>query len=204
MELTCLILGYLFGCFLTADLVARLKTGKWARDIGTKNPGMANIGSLFGAKYAFVVLLGDILKTLIPCLIAASIFPGYDRIIFLWVGCGVTIGHNAPFWTKFKGGKGVTTTCSTLIIYDPFWGTVACLIGFLVVLLTKYLCFGAPAIPLSYLAISIITNAEFTVIVLVLFLSVMMVDRHGPPMWRALHGNEPRVDLIARFKAHRS
>ena len=36
----CLLAGYLFGGFLTAEVVARCTAGVSARDIGTGTPGM--------------------------------------------------------------------------------------------------------------------------------------------------------------------
>ena len=44
-RLACILLGYLFGSFLTAEVVARVVSGKSARQLGTGNPGMAKGGS---------------------------------------------------------------------------------------------------------------------------------------------------------------
>ena len=41
LRVLCLGAGYLFGCFLTAEIVARCTAGCSAREIGTGNPGMA-------------------------------------------------------------------------------------------------------------------------------------------------------------------
>ena len=41
-RLVCILIGYLFGCVLTANIVARQRTGRSAFDIGSGNPGMAN------------------------------------------------------------------------------------------------------------------------------------------------------------------
>ncbi len=38
-RLACILLGYLFGSFLTAEVVARVVSGKSARQLGTGNPG---------------------------------------------------------------------------------------------------------------------------------------------------------------------
>ena len=52
MEITlrifCLAAGILFGSFLTAEYVARRLTGRTARDLGSGNPGMANIMATLG------------------------------------------------------------------------------------------------------------------------------------------------------------
>ena len=49
-RLACILLGYLFGSFLTAEVVARVVSGKSARQLGTGNPGMANIATHLGKK----------------------------------------------------------------------------------------------------------------------------------------------------------
>ena len=38
-RLACILLGYLFGSFLTAEVVARVVSGKSARQLGTGEPG---------------------------------------------------------------------------------------------------------------------------------------------------------------------
>ena len=55
-RLLCLLLGYLCGCFLTAELVARARTGKSAAALGTGNPGMANLAHELGKGWGAVVL----------------------------------------------------------------------------------------------------------------------------------------------------
>ena len=39
-----LLIGYAFGCFLTADVVCRRLAGKPVFQVGVGNPGMANVG----------------------------------------------------------------------------------------------------------------------------------------------------------------
>ena len=56
-----LLIGYCFGMFLTADLVALKYTGHNASKIGTTgNPGMANIMANLGMKAGLIVLVGDL------------------------------------------------------------------------------------------------------------------------------------------------
>ena len=64
VRLFCFIIGYVCGGILTAEFVARKFTGKGAAEIGTGNPGMANIMGQVGKKAGFIVLAGDIAKTL--------------------------------------------------------------------------------------------------------------------------------------------
>ncbi|MGI6216260.1 MAG: glycerol-3-phosphate acyltransferase [Coriobacteriales bacterium] len=198
-RLICLAIGYLLGCILTADIVAKAKTGKPARKLGTGNPGMANIGALFGKKYAGIVLAGDIVKVIAAVVIARLLFPELGSLAALWAGCGTVIGHNFPFWTGFKGGKGVTVTCATMILFDPVWGVICCLIGLAVSAATKYLPIGAVMIPTTFLIPTAIFHST-EALLLVVFLTAMMFLRHGKPLARALRGKERKVDVAKNLK----
>lgn len=195
----CVVIGYACGCFLTADIVARKVIGKSAFDIGSCNPGMANVASQAGVGPAAVVLLGDIAKTMLACWLCWFLFMDSGRVVILYAGCGVTIGHNFPFWTRFRGGKGVATTCTAIFCFDPLWGLLACIVGLIVSAASKYLPYGAIAIPVSFLIPTYpLYGLEATL--LVLFLSLMMLSRHWRPMRNAMAGNEPQVDLIGQVR----
>ena len=144
----CLAIGYAFGCFLTAEVVARIKTGRDARVLGSGNPGAANITSHLGLAWGFITLLGDIAKTAIPCFLCSYLlFPELGGLAILYAGLGAALGHNFPFWNGFHGGKGIAVTCSFLVFFSPLWGLLACVLGLCIVLISGYLYIGALAIP---------------------------------------------------------
>lgn len=146
-----LLIGYVFGMFLTADLVAWHYTGHNASTIGTTgNPGMANIMANLGMKAGLIVLAGDLLKCAIAILISWLIFRDPQKADILFAGLGATLGHDFPAWRKFRGGKGVTCSCLAIVWYSPLWGLIAVLAGLVVVLISKYLCIGGIAIPVVF------------------------------------------------------
>ena len=53
------VFSYLSGSILWAIIATKI-SGKDVRQLGTKNPGMANTTLQLGAKYGIVVLIGDI------------------------------------------------------------------------------------------------------------------------------------------------
>ena len=146
-RLLCLLVGYLCGCFLTAELVARARTGKSAAALGTGNPGMANLAHELGKGWGAVVLAGDIAKTALAFGLCRALFPALGGLSGLWAGLGAVLGHNFPLWRGFRGGKGVAVTCAALILFSPLWGTAACLAGLAVTLLSGWLPLGAVVIP---------------------------------------------------------
>ena len=217
-RVVCILIGYLCGCVLTANIVARRKAGKSAFEIGSGNPGMANIGSQFGAGSGAVVLLLDIAKTIVAVVIAGVwcraffagsafttvvvaspahlAFPDSGTLATFYAGLGATIGHNFPFWHRFSGGKGVTTTCSAIILFHPVAGVIACLIGLGIVLVTSQLCYGAVVIPVAFIVALVIMHAPGEVLAIAIVLLVLMLIAHGGPCIRALQGREPETRLL--------
>lgn len=147
-RLACILLGYLFGSFLTAEVVARVVSGKSARQLGTGNPGMANIMAQLGKGAGLLTLAGDTLKTVAACGAAYyATAPLIGQASILYAGLGAVLGHNYPAWAGFRGGKGVAVTCVWLVLYLPFWGTLCCIAGGALVLWLGYLPLGAVVIP---------------------------------------------------------
>lgn len=146
------LIGYVFGCFLTAEFIARKFAGKPVAEIGpTGNPGMANVMDALGFKIGILVLLGDLLKCVLAMLLSAFLFRGKAGwIVTLYAGLGCTIGHDFPFWRRFRGGKGVATSSAAISIFDPVCSVIAHVVGIAVTLATKYLCLSGPAVPLAF------------------------------------------------------
>ena len=192
LAVICTVIGYLCGCFLTAELAARLAEGKSASEIGSGNPGMANIMANLGKKAGFFVLAGDVGKTLIAFGVSWLLAGGLlGRETFLWAGLGVVLGHNFPFWKKFRGGKGVAVTCTWLIFFMPVWGTVSCIAGGAVVLATGYLPLGAVLIPLLGTCFAFFSQGIMTGIFFLLSL-LLKLSRHYRGLLRIVRGTEER------------
>lgn len=141
----CLVIGYLFGSFLTAEVIAQAWAHTSIFKLGDGNPGMANLGHELGTKAAIICLAGDILKTVAAVLTARALFPDMGILATAWAGLGTTLGHCFPFWHHFRGGKGVTTISSTIILMSPLWGILAGVVSVVTIVLTGYLSVGALA-----------------------------------------------------------
>lgn len=191
-RLFCVLIGYAFGCFLTAELVAWRCAGKPCAEIGTGNPGMANLMTELGFWPGVAVLAGDTAKTATACIISAWLFPALGlRLAALYAGFGAALGHNFPLWKKFRGGKGVAVTCMALIIASPLWGTLSNIAGMLVVFSTGWLPLGAVVIPAAYTALAFWRYGPETG-VLALALALLMLGRHSDGLKRMAAGTEPR------------
>ena len=138
-------MGYVFGLFQTGFIYGRSK-GIDIRQHGSGNSGSTNALRVMGVKAGLIVFMGDFLKTVIPCFLVRILFrsqPGYIYVLILCAGFGVILGHNFPFYLKFKGGKGIAATAGIMFSLD--WRlTAGCLLVFvLIVAVTRYVSLGS-------------------------------------------------------------
>ena len=105
-----IVVAYLLGSISTAIIVCKLMGLPNPREGGSGNPGATNvlrIGGEKGKKAAAITLVGDMLKGLLPVLIAHWL--ELSTLMIVLVGFAAFIGHLYPVFFQFKGGKGVAT-----------------------------------------------------------------------------------------------
>jgi acyl phosphate:glycerol-3-phosphate acyltransferase len=116
--------GYLAGTFPTADMVSRYavrRNGEKAVDLraaGTGNPGTLNAAKVLGWRWGAVVLAGDLVKGALASVAGRAV--GGDNGAYA-AGSGAVIGHCAPVWNGFRGGKGVATSAGTSLVCFPVY-----------------------------------------------------------------------------------
>ncbi len=113
-----ILLGYIIGSISFAYLFTYFLIGKDIRNIGTKNPGAANVARQIGKKWGIIVWIGDTLKGAGSMAIAKSL--GITNEIFLTIiGISAVLGHCYPVFLKFRGGKGIATMGGVMLYLAP-------------------------------------------------------------------------------------
>lgn len=107
------LFGYLLGSVSTAIITCRLMGLPDPRSEGSRNPGATNVLRLGGKKAAAITLFGDMLKGLLPVLIALSL--GMSDAVIATCGLAAFLGHLYPLYYGFQGGKGVATLLGVLL-----------------------------------------------------------------------------------------
>lgn len=157
----CLALGYVFGLFQTGYLYGRAH-GIDIRSQGSGNSGTTNALRVMGKKAGLIVFAGDFFKTLIPCLLV-RFFVGdgelYTHLLVLYTGFGVTLGHNFPFYLKFKGGKGIAAMAGLLAASDMRIALICLAVFIVTVVVTRYVSLGS----LFVAALFFILTVYFTI-----------------------------------------
>src|SRR5512139_378887 len=120
--------AYLLGAVPFGLLFARLLGDVDVRSVGSGNIGATNVLRAAGRTAAVLTLIADILKGLVPALLAPHI--ASDAWLPVLTGVAAVAGHNFPVYLGFKGGKGVATSFGVILAVSPGVGLV-CLLAWL-------------------------------------------------------------------------
>ena len=211
-RLMALIIGYFCGCFPTGYLVGKTR-GVDIRKHGSGNTGATNTLRTLGWSAAVITFLGDFLKTVFAIIIAKLLFSatGFDmKLLQLYAGIGAVLGHNFPFYFKFKGGKGIA--CTAGLAFTLFPGVIpVCLTVFaLCIALSKYVSLGSIMMAILLVIQIFVFNfygilgvPETSVIefdALVLGLGLLAIFQHRSNIVRLFKGTENKVGQKVEIK----
>ncbi len=188
---TLIFAGYLFGSISAAILTCRAMGLPDPRQDGSGNPGATNVLRLGGKKAAAITLAGDLLKGLIPVLIARLL--SAETAVVALVGLVAFLGHLYPVFFSFHGGKGVATAFGVILGVSPV--VAACAFGtwLAVAVVTRLSSLGA--LTASVLAPGFLWffNAPSAYIAAVAIMAVLLLWRHRSNIQRLLDGSESRI-----------
>ena len=147
-----LLLGYFLGCLNGSVMVSHFIIRDDVRQHGSGNAGLTNFYRTYGAKYALGVILFDMGKTVVACLLGGAMFNhlfGDWALGVLLGGLGCELGHMFPVFFGFKGGKGILSGGTLVWLLNwrvalIAWGLFAALW-----LLTRYVSLGSVSAAVS-------------------------------------------------------
>ena len=210
-RLMALVMGYFCGCFPTGYIVGKSK-GIDIRKHGSGNTGATNTLRTLGWGPAGITFFGDCMKTVLAIVLANVLLhrTGFDMtIIELYAGLGAVLGHNFPFYFKFKGGKGIACTAGLTFALFPGAVPVCFTVFVLCIALSKYVSLGS--IMMSILLViqifvfnfyGILGVPETSVVefdILVLVLGVLAIFQHRENIVRLFKGTENKLGQKAEI-----
>ena len=198
--LAALALGYLLGSLNTSIIVGRFY-GKDITQHGSKSAGLTNTLRVLGRTAAALVLVGDVLKGVVACLIGLRLGVhiqaggAKDCVSLLAAGAGAVLGHNWPVYFGFKGGKGMLTAAAVMVMID--WRMTLISLGVFVgvVALTRFVSLGTICAALFFVALSFAPAFGGT-LYFQLFAGVMavvIIFKHRENVRRLLSGTENKL-----------
>ena len=179
-------LGYLLGTVPTALLVGT-RVGRDPTREGSGNPGASNVYRTAGPKAGALVFAGDLLKGVAATGIGWAVV---DRRVALLSGAAAVIGHVFPITRRFRGGKGVATTCGIVLVLFPLLAIVAAAVWGAIAAITRKASLASIVVTVL-LPISIALAGRPAVeVVIVAGVATLVVVRHSGNIERLVRGDE--------------
>ena len=185
-EIIVLLTAYLLGSVSSAIIVCRMMGLSDPRDIGSHNPGATNVLRIGGRKAAILTFSGDILKGIIPVLIAK-----YYDFSTLWLSAVVVaafLGHCLPIFFSFNGGKGVATAFGAVTTMNWQIGLILLLTWALIFFIFRISSLAGLSSALVLPASTWYLSAESFLPMTVM--SLLMIWRHQDNIKNLLSGKE--------------
>lgn len=192
------VIAYFMGSLPNGVFIGKKIKGIDIREHGSGNSGATNAYRVLGAKCGIVVLVADILKGLIPLMLADV--AGIKGIPLLLIGIIAIVGHSLSIFLDFKGGKGVATSLGVFLYLVPqvMLIVVGAFIG--VVYFTKYISLasivGAGLLPILTLFMPLRDGIDRpSIFIISLFMGLFVIYRHRTNITRLLNGTENKFNV---------
>ncbi len=186
-----ILFAYLIGSLSTAIIYCKIAGLPDPRSQGSGNPGATNVLRFGGKKVAIIVLLGDLLKGLIPVLLAKWL--EFSAAAVALVGIVAFLGHLYPVFFRFQGGKGVATALGVLLGISVWVGLSVLVIWLVVASLSRLSSLSALiAAFFSPLLVYLLTPAP-EYILLAILLALLLIWRHRRNIQKIMNGTESKI-----------
>ena len=217
VRLICLIIGYCCGLFQTSYIYGRTH-GIDIREQGSGNAGTTNALRTLGVKAGVITFLGDCLKCIVAVVLVKLIFGNSYadciKLLGLYAATGTILGHNFPFYMKFKGGKGIAATAGLLISFDLRLTLIALVLFLLAFFVTHYVSLGSLLVYAVFLIGTIVLGQMGAwgmeqhylneMYILAALLTVLAVYRHKDNVKRLLKGTENKTYLSSKNRTKKA
>ena len=200
-----LIIGYLLGSLNTSIIVGRCY-GVDIRKHGSGNAGMTNTLRTLGKVAAALVILGDILKGVLSYIFGNVILDSaamqgvFGSQLSTVVGIGgmvggiaAIIGHNWPLYFGFKGGKGILTSFSVVMMMDWQLGLMLLGLFLVIVIITRYVSVSSITACAVFPIAAYIKGNGFVFSIFAAILALLAICRHNANIRRLINGTESKI-----------
>lgn len=191
-----LLVSYLLGCFNGSVMTSHFIIRDDVRQHGSGNAGLTNFYRTYGARYALCVIICDMGKTVLACLIGGYLMHwvvGDWTLGLLIAGIGCELGHMFPVFFGLRGGKGILSGGVLVLLLD--WRVALIAWGLFVSLwlLTRYVSLGSIAATASMpVSVFFLLGHNWLYTVLSAAIAALVIWCHRGNIQRLLSGTEKK------------
>ena len=165
------------------------------------NAGLTNFIRNYGANRSILVILIDVLKAVLACLLGGLMFPEYAVAGRTLGGVCVMLGHDFPALQGFRGGKGILSGWFIAFMIDWRVGLLIAVVFFAAYLLTQYVSLGSVLAAATFgVGFLVFYPHEPLVWVGTSFMSLLTIFQHRENIRRLVKGQERKTNLLSKGK----
>ena len=198
------LVAYAIGSINFSVILSKKMAGFDVREKGSGNAGSTNMLRAVGKKAAALTLICDILKGVVPTLIAILVGnimgDSIDKALLVQVSSvAVVIGHTFPIFFQFKGGKGVATSFGVLLITNWQIGLICFVFAISIMALTRMVSLGSITAAVLYPVLTIFIKENYIVpgsyLAFGIIMAAIVIFNHRSNLKRILEGTENRLSF---------
>jgi len=182
-----LLLTYLVAAFPFGLAVAKASCGVDPRLAGSRNTGATNVARLCGTRYGVLTLVLDLLKGLLPVLVARAMHGG--SVFMTLVIVVAVVGHMYSVFLYGKGGKGVATTIGVFLGAAPLAALMSVAACVLVIWATGFVSAGSLTLAVC-LPVLVYWLGPCAMTFAALAVAVLVIVKHRENISRLVAGQE--------------
>jgi glycerol-3-phosphate acyltransferase PlsY len=184
------VLGYLVGSLSPSVFLGKLFRGVDVRKEGSGNAGTTNAFRVLGTRLGVAVLVGDVLKGVIPVLLARYLS---TPLVTVLVALACVTGHNYSVFLRGKGGKGVATGAGAALAMMPVPVAILVAVFVVVLLTTRFVSIASLVCTVLLPIMAVLFDQPLPYIVVSCLMSAVVLWAHRGNMVRLWRREEPRV-----------
>ena len=196
------VIGYFLGNLNGAFIMYKMLTHEDIRKSGSGNAGLTNFMRNFGPAKGIWVLIIDILKAVLACLIGKMLCTplGYAEEGLMIGALAVSLGHDFPALLGFHGGKGIVCGFAVALMADWQCALLILAVFILCLGITRYVSLSSVLGAASFCISFLLRHWQNPfVAVMGLLIGLLAIFMHRSNIKRLLSGIEKKA-TFSKFK----
>ncbi len=198
------VVPYLIGSVPFGFLIGKMK-GLDIRTQGSGNIGATNVTRVIGKNWGKLCFLLDLMKGILPVVLVSLLvrrgtFDDPCGILPAIAALATVCGHIYPVYLHFRGGKGVLTAATMILLLDPLIFLVLFVVFALVLLITRYVSLASVIAAMCYPA-AVYYSSDLSVgrptfsLVFALFVGALVIFMHRSNIYRIFNNQESKFSF---------